>query len=187
LTISYDVVIVGAGLSGINAAYRLQERCPDKTYTILEARDSIGGTWDLFRYPGVRSDSDIFTFGFSFKPWTGDKTLADGAEILRYLREAAMENGIDEHIQYRTKVLSADWSSPRQKWQLTVDVGGQPSTVEARFLYLCCGYYRYDAGYTPDFAGLDSYQGTVVHPQFWPEDLDYGARTSSSSGAAPRP
>ncbi|MCE5291251.1 MAG: NAD(P)/FAD-dependent oxidoreductase [Nocardiaceae bacterium] len=173
MTTTFDVVIVGAGLSGINAAYRLQERCPDKTYAILEARDSMGGTWDLFRYPGVRSDSDIFTFGFGFKPWTGDKTLADGAEILHYLREAAHENGIDQHIRYRTKVVRADWSSRHQKWHLTLEVDGETSFVDARFLYLCCGYYRYDAGYTPDFADLGSFAGTLVHPQFWPDDLDY--------------
>ncbi|MFI8977002.1 flavin-containing monooxygenase [Nocardia asteroides] len=172
-----DVVVIGAGLSGINAAYRLQEQCPGKSYAILEARESMGGTWDLFRYPGIRSDSDIFTFGFGFKPWRGDKPLAEGAEILSYLRETTAENDIDRHIRYGTKVIAADWSTAEQRWNLDLEVR-TGDTVErrklsARFVYLCSGYYRYDAGYTPEFPGLGDFAGQVVHPQFWPEELDY--------------
>ncbi|MEU2034057.1 flavin-containing monooxygenase [Nocardia amamiensis] len=173
-----DVVIVGAGLSGIGAAYRLQTECHAKTYAILEARDTLGGTWDLFRYPGVRSDSDMFTLGYPFKPWLESKSLADGPSILRYITETATEYGIDRHIRYRTKVLAADWDSQAARWTLTLEHRDAAGTVETRtltcgFLYSCAGYYDYERPYAPEFPGIASYSGTVVHPQFWPEDLDY--------------
>ncbi|MEU2258571.1 NAD(P)/FAD-dependent oxidoreductase [Nocardia xishanensis] len=175
-----DVAIVGAGLSGIDAAYRVQQHFPGKRYAVLEARAAMGGTWDLFRYPGIRSDSDIFTFGFAFKPWSGDRPLAEGAEILSYIEQSAAERGIDRHIRYGTKVTRADWSSTEQRWHLDLEVttpsGPQQRSMTAAFVYLCVGYYRYDAGYTPDFPGIDSYTGQVVHPQFWPEDLDYSGK-----------
>ncbi|WP_454199384.1 flavin-containing monooxygenase [Nocardia sp. Marseille-Q1738] len=173
-----DVVIVGAGLSGVGAAYRLQTECRGKTYAILEARDALGGTWDLFRYPGVRSDSDMFTLGYPFKPWRGSKSLADGPSILRYITETATEYGIDRHIRYRTKVLAADWDSRSARWTLTLEHRDEAGALETRtltcgFLYSCAGYYDYERPYAPEFPGISSFSGTVVHPQFWPEDLDY--------------
>ncbi|MGX1778957.1 flavin-containing monooxygenase [Nocardia brasiliensis] len=173
-----DVVIVGAGLSGIGAAYRLQTECPGKTYAILEARAALGGTWDLFRYPGIRSDSDMFTLGYPFKPWRDAKSIADGPSILRYIDETAAENGIDRHIRYGTKVIAADWSSETARWTLTLEQRDGPGDTVRReltcgFLYACAGYYNYDHGYTPEFPGLSSFSGQVVHPQCWPEDLDY--------------
>ncbi|WP_405166879.1 NAD(P)/FAD-dependent oxidoreductase [Nocardia sp. NBC_01499] len=176
-----DVVIVGAGLSGIGAAYRLQTECRGKTYAILEARDAMGGTWDLFRYPGIRSDSDMFTLGYAFKPWRDAKSIADGPSILRYINETAAEFGIDRHIRYQTKVVAADWSSETARWTLTLeerDAAGVTSRRELTcgFLYACAGYYNYDHGYTPEFPGSSSFSGQVVHPQFWPEDLDYAGK-----------
>ncbi|CAM4122978.1 NAD(P)/FAD-dependent oxidoreductase [Nocardia ninae] len=173
-----DVVIVGAGLSGIGAAYRLQTECRGKTYAILEARDAMGGTWDLFRYPGIRSDSDMFTLGYPFKPWREAKSIADGPSILRYINETATEFGIDRHIRYQTKVVAADWSSETARWTLTLAERDATGVVSQReltcgFLYACAGYYNYDRGYTPEFPGRASFSGQVVHPQFWPEDLDY--------------
>ncbi|MCX2715360.1 flavin-containing monooxygenase [Mycolicibacterium sp. J2] len=171
-----DVIVIGAGLSGINAAYRLQQQCPGKCYAILEGRAAMGGTWDLFRYPGIRSDSDIFTFGFGFKPWKGDSRLAGGDDIRAYINEAARDFGIDKHIRYQHKVTAADWDSATMRWRLTVEVieGGavRVTQMTAGFVFLCSGYYRYDQGYTPTFAGVDDFTGTVVHPQFWPESLD---------------
>jgi monooxygenase len=163
-----DVVIVGAGLSGIGAAWHLQDRCPGKTYAILEARESSGGTWDLFRYPGVRSDSDMQTLGYRFRPWTGDKAIADGRSILAYVRQTAADAGIDAGIRYGHKVVRAEWSTPDARWIVHVE-GREPLTC--RFLLMCSGYYRYDAGYTPQFEG--EFGGPLVHPQFWPENLDY--------------
>lgn len=176
-----DVVIVGAGLSGIGAAYRLQTECRGRSYAILEAREASGGTWDLFRYPGVRSDSDMFTLGYPFRPWTDAKAIADGPSILRYIRETAAEYGIDKNIRYRTKVVGADWSSRDARWTLDLECAGDGGTVERQtltcdFLYSCAGYYDYASGHTPEFPGLDAYQGTVVHPQFWPEDLDWAGK-----------
>lgn len=176
-----DVVIVGAGLSGIGAAYRLQTECPSKTYTVIEARDAMGGTWDLFRYPGIRSDSDMFTLGFPFKPWRDAKSIADGDSILRYINETAAEFGIDRHIRYRTKVISADWSSAAARWTLTLEQREETGEVVQRtltcgFLYACAGYYNYDQGHAPEFPGVDSFAGQVVHPQFWPENLDYAGK-----------
>ncbi|MGE3462380.1 MAG: flavin-containing monooxygenase [Pseudomonadales bacterium] len=170
-----DVIIVGAGLSGIGAAYYLEHRCPDREYLILEARDAIGGTWDLFRYPGIRSDSDMHTLGYDFKPWTEAKAIADGPSIRRYVNETADENGIREHIRFGLKVTSAEWSSDDAAWTVTAERVGTGERVQMRcnFLYMCGGYYNYDEPFDPGFEGVESFQGTVVHPQFWPEDLEY--------------
>jgi monooxygenase len=172
----HDVIIVGAGISGIGTAYWLQQKCPNKSFLMLEARASIGGTWDLFRYPGIRSDSDMFTFGYRFKPWQDPKSLSDGASILAYLRETVEENGIDQKIRYNHKVLSADWSSPDQCWQLTVKQEDTIKTMKTRFLYMCSGYYSYDEAHRPVFEGEEHFQGPIVIPQFWPKDLDYGGK-----------
>ena len=169
----FDVLIAGAGLSGIGVACHLAQKCPDKSVAILEARDAIGGTWDLFRYPGIRSDSDMFTLGYRFKPWTSDKGIADGGDIREYIREAAHENRVDEKIRFGHKVVSADWNTRDKLWTLTADVNGETRVYTAKYIVGCTGYYDYDEGFTPDFDGLDDYQGQVVHPQFWPEDLDY--------------
>jgi monooxygenase len=172
-----DVVVVGAGLSGIGAGYRLQTECPSKSYAILESRDAIGGTWDLFRYPGIRSDSDMFTLGYPFEPWREAESIADGPSILKYVRDTAAKHGIDEKIRFNTKVLSADWSSERAHWTLTLEHRGPDgpttTTLTCDFLYSCAGYYDYDKGHEPLFPDLDAFSGTVVQPQFWPEELDY--------------
>jgi cation diffusion facilitator CzcD-associated flavoprotein CzcO len=168
-----DVVIVGAGLSGIGMAWHLQDRCPGKSYAILEAREASGGTWDLFRYPGIRSDSDMQTMGYRFKPWRGAKALADGDSILAYVRETAAETGIEERIRYGHRVVRADWSTPDARWTVHVE-GREPLTCGV--LLGCSGYYRYDEGYTPEFAGREDFAGTIAHPQFWPEDLDYAGK-----------
>lgn len=170
----YDVVVIGAGLSGIDAGYHLQTQCPDKTYTILEARSEMGGTWDLFRYPGIRSDSDLYTFGFPFKPWRDAMSLADGPAIKAYIEDTASEFGIDRHIQFDSKVVAAAFSTRTATWTLTLADG---RTVTCNFLYSCAGYYDYDQAYLPDFAGMSDFSGTIVHPQFWPEDLDYRDKT----------
>lgn len=168
-----DVLIVGAGLSGVGAAYRLQTQCPELDYLIVEGRDAIGGTWDLFRYPGIRSDSDMYTLGYPFRPWLGDKAIADGPDILQYIRDTASENGIDERIRFGHKVTEASWSSDDAKWTVRTAAGLE---ITCSFLYLCSGYYSYEAGYLPDIPGLDDFAGPVVHPQFWPEDLDYDGK-----------
>ncbi|MEM7337079.1 MAG: NAD(P)/FAD-dependent oxidoreductase [Actinomycetota bacterium] len=174
-----DVLVVGAGISGIGAAYHLQTMCPDRSFAILEGRDSIGGTWDLFRYPGIRSDSDMHTLGFSFKPWTKAKSIADGPSIMEYLHETVAEHGIDQHIRFNHLVTAASWSTDDARWTVTAtrrDPGsGATEQVEftCGFLYLCAGYYSYKGGFTPDFPGRSEFQGTVIHPQQWPEDLDY--------------
>ncbi|WP_440712406.1 flavin-containing monooxygenase [Gordonia sp. FQ] len=170
---TYDVLIVGAGLSGIDAAYRLRERNPELKYLIVENRERIGGTWDLFRYPGVRSDSDIFTLSFPWNPWRGTKTMARGDEIREYLETTARDFGIYPHIRFATQVTAADFATDTDLWTVDLLADGQTRTVTTRFLYLCTGYYRYDAGYRPDFAGEDDFTGQIAHPQFWPEDLDY--------------
>ncbi|HET9897821.1 MAG TPA: NAD(P)/FAD-dependent oxidoreductase [Streptosporangiaceae bacterium] len=169
-----DVLIVGAGLSGIGVACRLESEAPAISYAILEARGTSGGTWDLFRFPGVRSDSDMFTLSFPFKPWKSPKTIAGGSEILAYLRETAAEYGVDEKITYHRKVVGADWSSAEARWTVTVEdtQTGALSTRTCWFLYVCAGYYRYDEGYTPDWPTLERFAGVVAHPQFWPDDLD---------------
>ncbi|MFS0884214.1 flavin-containing monooxygenase [Aeromicrobium sp. 179-A 4D2 NHS] len=172
-----DVLIVGAGLSGIGAAYRLQERAPGRTYTILEQRDAIGGTWDLFRYPGVRSDSDMYTLAYPFEPWTHPASIADGADIRQYLVDTAAKHGIGERIRFGRRVDSAEWSSQDATWTVTSTLAdGSTEVVTASFLYLCSGYYSYEEGYTPDFPGLESFEGEVVHPQFWPEGLDHAGK-----------
>ncbi|MFE3794927.1 flavin-containing monooxygenase [Nocardia tengchongensis] len=175
-----DVVIVGAGLSGIGAAYRLQTEQPGRSYAILEARDALGGTWDLFRYPGIRSDSDMFTLGYPFKPWRDAQSIADGPSILRYITETATENGIDRHIRYGSKIVAAEWNSGESRWTLTVQrrtgEGVERHTLTCGFLYSCSGYYNYDQGHEPEFPGIADFAGTVVHPQFWPEDLDYAGK-----------
>ncbi|MEZ0339467.1 flavin-containing monooxygenase [Mycobacterium sp. pV006] len=168
-----DVLIVGAGISGISAAWHLQKACPNKSYAILERRDTLGGTWDLFKYPGIRSDSDMYTLGFHFKPWATDQSIADGPSIWNYLNEAAVENGIDKHIRYGHRVLSANWSDEDQRWELVVERDGAQVEIHAAFLWACSGYYNYDEGYSPEFAGVEDFAGTVIHPQHWPEDLDY--------------
>jgi monooxygenase len=174
----FDVVIVGAGLSGIGSAWHLQKRLPKKTYVILEARHAIGGTWDLFRYPGIRSDSDMYTLGYNFKPWPGAKAIADGPSIREYVAETASENGIDRHIRFRHQVVSADWSSKDSRWTVTTEQGPdkQRALFTCSFLMMCSGYYRYDRGYTPEFAGSDQFRGKIIHPQFWPEDLDHSGK-----------
>jgi monooxygenase len=163
-----DVLIVGAGLSGIGAAWRLSREHPERSYAVLEARAALGGTWDLFRYPGVRSDSDMFTMSYPFKPWRNDRSLADGESIRTYLREMAEDGGVLPRIRYNTKVLSADWSSDRERW--TVETTG--GTYVCKFLYICSGYYDYDRGYQPEFPGREDFAGQFVHPQFWPAGLD---------------
>jgi cation diffusion facilitator CzcD-associated flavoprotein CzcO len=171
-----DVVIVGAGLSGIGAAVHLKKAVPHKTYAILEARETSGGTWDLFRYPGIRSDSDMYTLGYSFRPWPGAKAIADGPSILDYIRDTAREEGVEKHIQYDSRVVRAEWSSEDAQWTLTVQHSASTSQVTCNFLFMCSGYYRYDEGYTPEFPGIGEFKGQVVHPQHWPEDLDYAGK-----------
>ena len=176
----FDVVVVGAGISGIGAGYHLQAMSPDRSYVILEGRAGIGGTWDLFRYPGVRSDSDMHTLGYSFKPWTSEKAIADGPSILAYLRETVSEFGIDRHIRFGHLATNAEWSSDDARWTVTATdtstTGGERREFTCNYLFMCSGYYSYKAGHTPEFAGLEQFQGTVVHPQQWPEDLDYAGR-----------
>jgi cation diffusion facilitator CzcD-associated flavoprotein CzcO len=174
----FDVLVVGAGISGIGAGYYLQTRCPSKNYAILEGRDALGGTWDLFRYPGIRSDSDMYTLGYSFRPWTEPRAIAGGPAILNYLRDTAREFGIDRRIRFQTRVLSASWSSEQRRWAVEVEVGPdrQPVRYTCHFLFLCSGYYDYEKGYSPAFAGSEDFQGQVVHPQHWPEGLDCGGR-----------
>ena len=173
-----DVLIIGAGISGIGAAYYLQRDHPGRSYAILEARGASGGTWDLFRFPGIRSDSDLHTFGYEFRPWRSDTAIADGDSILAYLRETAADYGIDRHIRYHTKAIAASWSSADARW--TVDVEdtdtGERDAVTCRWLFCAAGYYRYDEGFTPHFAGRERFRGPVVHPQRWPEDLDYAGK-----------
>jgi len=173
-----DVLIVGAGLSGIGAAYHLQARSPDHTYAILEGREALGGTWDLFRYPGIRSDSDMYTLGYRFRPWTEDKAIADGASILRYIRDTAREHGIDHHIRYRHRVVAAAWSSEDAVWSVTIERGAdcEQVTMTCSFLFMCAGYYDYARGHAPDFAGAERFGGRIVHPQFWPDDLDHSGK-----------
>ena len=172
----FDVLVVGAGLSGVGAGYWLQNLCPNKSYAIIEARERKGGTWDLFRYPGIRSDSDMFTLGYSFKPWTDPKAIADGPSILRYIEETARENGIDEKIRYSQRMISADWSSANARWTVAIETPNGRASCTCGFLYMCSGYYRYDHGYLPAFAGMGDFGGQIVHPQTWPENLDYAGK-----------
>ncbi len=168
-----DVLIIGAGISGIGAAYRIQERNPRCSYTILERRARIGGTWDLHRYPGIRSDSDIYTLSFPWEPWSRPENIADGEDIRDYLTDAARRHGIDRHIHFDTRVLAANWDSTTDTWTVQAECAGRPRTYRARFVFFATGYYDYDHPYRPDFPGIDSFAGPVVHPQHWPEDLDY--------------
>lgn len=172
----FHIIIIGAGLSGINAGYRLQSELPGCDFTILEGRHTMGGTWDLFRYPGVRSDSDLHTFGFSWRPWLGEKSIADGELIRAYLRESAEAVGIEQKICYRHKVTSANWSSTEQLWTLNVDTESQKMKYQARFVIFCTGYYNYKEPLTADIPGLDNFKGALVKPQFWPEDMDYAGK-----------
>ena len=171
----FDVLIIGAGISGIGAAHYLRRSHPDRRIALLEARERIGGTWDLFRYPGIRSDSDLHTFGYEFKPWTGRKAIADGDSILRYLREVCDQDGTEALIRFRHRMVAADWSSEERRWHVHVERTdtGERLTLTTRWLFSGGGYYRYDHGYTPDLPGIDRYRGRVVHPQQWPEDLDW--------------
>ena len=168
-----DVLIVGAGLSGVGAACRLQQELPGKDYALLEARENLGGTWDLFRYPGIRSDSDMFTLAYPFKPWRERRAIADGADIRRYIAEAADEYGVRDHISFGTKVVGAEWDSATARWTVHTETAAGPKRWTCSFLFMCSGYYDYDAGYQPEFPGREDFAGTWVHPQFWPEDLSY--------------
>jgi cation diffusion facilitator CzcD-associated flavoprotein CzcO len=174
----FDVLIVGAGISGIGAAYHIKTRCSGRTFAIFEARHTFGGTWDLFRYPGVRSDSDMFTLGFAFRPWTEAKAIADGPSILRYLDETAKAYGIDRHIRFGRKVRSAAWNSGSARWTVAFErgPGALPEYVTCSFLHMCAGYYNYAQGYRPSFPGEEAFAGRIVHPQFWPSDLDYAGK-----------
>jgi monooxygenase len=176
---SVDVLIVGAGLSGIGGACQLRRNSPDQSFMILESRAVSGGTWDLFRYPGIRSDSDMYTYGYGFKPWTDKQSIAGGDKILSYIRETAAEYDVEQHIRYQHKVVSANWSSSDNRWLVTAERGGSADgsveqvTISCKFIFNCSGYYDYDQGYTPEFAGIDNFNGKVVHTQHWPADLDY--------------
>ncbi|UXD88378.1 flavin-containing monooxygenase [Thalassolituus hydrocarboniclasticus] len=173
----FDVLIIGAGLSGIGAGCHLKKECPGKSFAILEGRDASGGTWDLFRYPGIRSDSDMFTLGYEFKPWTNKKGIADGADIRNYIREAAAENNVEPHIRYGHKVKAARWNSANATWTLDVELAdGSKKEYSCNFLLSCTGYYSYEEGFTPEFEGRDDFKGQVIHPQQWPEDLDYSGK-----------
>ena len=172
----FDVVVVGAGLSGVGAGYHLQTKCPDRSYVILEARDAIGGTWDLFRYPGIRSDSDMHTLGFSFHPWRDAKAIADGPSIKAYIEETAREYRIDRHIRFGHRIVRADWSSADAAWTVAVEAGGETRAFTCNFLLMCAGYYNYAKGFRPEFAGEAAFAGRIVHPQFWPADLDYAGK-----------
>ena len=173
-----DVVVVGAGLSGIGAGYHLQTMSPDRSYVILEGRDGLGGTWDLFKYPGIRSDSDMHTLGFSFKPWTEAKSIADGPSILQYLKQTVAQFGIDKNIRYGQLVTKAEWSTDDARWTVTSTnkATGTSNTITCSFLFMCSGYYSYKKGHTPEFTGRERFKGTVVHPQDWPTDLDYAGK-----------
>ena len=166
--IELDVIVVGAGISGINAAYRIQTELPGHNYTILESRDVVGGTWDLFRYPGIRSDAELYTFGFQWRPWNGEKCISDGESILTYIKDSAREFGIDKKIRYRHKLLAADWSSSERKWTLSVDANGTKCTFKAGIVVFSTGYYDYDEALQTTIPGLDSFKGDVVHPVMSP-------------------
>ncbi|WP_010186174.1 flavin-containing monooxygenase [Sphingomonas sp. PAMC 26605] len=172
----FDVVVVGAGLSGIGAGYHLQTLCPDRSYVILEGRATLGGTWDLFRYPGIRSDSDMYTLGYAFRPWTEAKAIADGPSILQYVGDTARDYGIDRHIRFNHHVKTARWSTPDARWTVTAESADGPVSLTCNFLFMCSGYYNYARGHTPEWAGTEQFAGQIVHPQFWPADLDYSGK-----------
>ena len=173
-----DVLIIGAGLSGIGGACQLRSKCPNQSFIILESREASGGTWDLFRYPGIRSDSDMYTMSYGFKPWRDAAAIADGDKILRYIRETATEYDVERHIRYRHKVVAAHWSSAEKRWRVTAERGdtGELITVSCKFIFSCSGYYDYESGYTPDFEGIDQFQGELFHAQHWPKALDYAGK-----------
>ena len=171
--VDVDVLIVGAGLSGIGAAVQIKQQCPGKSWAIIEGRGAIGGTWDLFRYPGIRSDSDMYTLGYRFKPWKAAKAIADGPSIRSYIRETADEHGITPHIRFNHKVTDAAWDSEAARWTVTASTPDGPTTLTARFLYMCSGYYNYGEGHRPRWEGEADFAGQIIHPQFWPEQLDY--------------
>src|ERR1700753_3697356 len=167
----FDGIIVGAGLSGIGAGYHLKDARPNKTYAIFEGRDAIGGTWDLFRYPGIRSDSDMHTLGYAFSPWKDPRAIADGPSILNYVRETADSHGVTERVRFGHRVIAADWSEEDARWTVEVErAGGERVTLGCSFLLTCCGYYDYENGYTPEFPGQAEFDGEIVHPQHWPDD-----------------
>jgi cation diffusion facilitator CzcD-associated flavoprotein CzcO len=174
----FDILVVGAGLSGIGAAVHLRKLCPERSLAILEGRERLGGTWDLFRYPGIRSDSDMYTLGYSFKPWEQPKAIADGPSILRYIEDTAREHDLERHIRYGLQVKRADWSTSNATWTVQAERAGTGETVRlsCNFLFMCSGYYRYDAGHLPHFEGTERFSGRIVHPQFWPQDLDYAGQ-----------
>ena len=173
-----DVLIIGAGISGISSAHHLQQNCPEKSFEILEARNDIGGTWDLFRYPGIRSDSDMYTLGFSFRPWRDPKAIADAPSIMEYLRGAVEDGQLEEKINFGKKVVNAAWSTPDARWHLTIEdqANGDTEMRSCSFLHMCAGYYNYDQGYAPEFPEQEAFEGQILHPQFWPEDLDYDGK-----------
>ncbi len=173
-----DVLIVGAGLSGVGAGCHLETQCPGKTYAILEARDSIGGTWDLFRYPGIRSDSDMYTLGYSFRPWLEAKAIADGPAILNYVKQTASDYRVDEKIRFNHRVIRAEWSTAESRWTVEAERTDTGETVRhtCGFLFMCSGYYRYDEAYTPELPGRERFAGPIVHPQFWTDDVDYAGK-----------
>lgn len=178
-----DVIVVGAGISGIAAGYHLQTRSPGQSYAILEARDAIGGTWDLFRYPGIRSDSDMYTFGFAFRPWTDGKVFADGPGIRNYVRDTAERYGITGHIRFGHRVAGASWDSASARWTIRAETADGPVELTARFLVMCSGYYRYDRGHEPEFAGAAEFRGEIVHPQKWAEDREYAGQRVAIIGS----
>src|SRR5918999_197705 len=173
-----DVIVVGAGISGVCAGYHLQDKCPGKSYALLEARDAIGGTWDLFRYPGIRSDSDMYTLGFRFRPWPDAQTIADGPAIREYVRDTAREYGIDRKIRFHHRVVRAEWSSEDGRWTVEAERADTGETIRLTcgFLFFCSGYYRYDEPFTPHFEGSERFEGDIVHPQFWTDDIDYSGK-----------
>src|SRR5262245_26026132 len=173
-----DVLIVGAGLSGVGAGCHLETTCPGKTYAILEARESLGGTWDLFRYPGIRSDSDMYTLGYAFRPWVEAKAIADGPAILKYVKETAAEYRVDEKVRTGHRVVRAEWSTEDARWTVDVERSdtGETARMTCSCLFMCTGYYRYDKGYTPEFAGTERFKGRIVHPQFWSDDVEYAGK-----------
>src|SRR5258708_6661818 len=184
----FDVLIVGGGLSGMGASCSLQTNCPRKTYAILEGRANTGGTWDLFRYPGIRSDSDMFTLGYSFRPWVEGKAIADGPSILKYINDTAKDHGVDRHIRFHHLVKRASWSSKEAHWTVEAECGPQQwARFTCNFLFVCCGYYSYTAGYTPVFPGSERFAGLVVHPQKWPEDLAYADKRVIVIGSGQSP
>ncbi len=179
----FDVIIVGAGISGIGAAYRLQKDCPAKTYCILEARAAIGGTWDLFRYPGIRSDSDMFTLGYGFRPWTEPKIIADGPSIKSYVAGTAKEYGIDRHIRFGVRVIAMDFDSTAARWTVIAQTATGETRFTCNFLWMCSGYYRYSAGHAPEFPGAEDFAGDIIHPQLWPENYDYAGKRVAVIGS----